>query len=67
VLVVMNDEVHAARFVRKAHSSSPAAFRSPGAGPLGWVTEGRVRIPLIPGGGRPGSAWRPARPSRRSR
>jgi len=43
-LVVTNDEIHAARFVRKTHSSSPAAFRSPSAGPLGWVIEGRPRI-----------------------
>ncbi len=48
VLVVMNDEVHAARFVRKTHSSSPATFRSPQLGPLGWITEGRVSIPLAP-------------------
>jgi L-asparaginase len=48
VLVVMNDEVHAARFLRKTHSSSPASFRSPQLGPIGWITEGRVRIPLIP-------------------
>lgn len=43
-LVVMNDEVHAARFVRKMHTSSPAAFMSPGVGPIGWVCEGRVRL-----------------------
>ena len=43
-LVVLNDEVHAARFVRKTHTSSPAAFASPGVGPLGWVCEGRVRL-----------------------
>jgi L-asparaginase len=43
-LVVMNDEVHAARFVRKMHSSSLAAFASPTMGPLGWVAEDRVRI-----------------------
>jgi len=43
-LVVLNDEVHAARFVRKLHTSSPAAFGSPMAGPIGWVTEGRVRF-----------------------
>ena len=43
-LVVMNDEVHAARFVRKSHTSSLAAFASPNAGPLGWIVEGRVRI-----------------------
>lgn len=43
-LVVLNDEVHAARFVRKTHTSSPAAFASPGVGPLGWICEGRVRL-----------------------
>lgn len=47
-LVVFSDEIHLARFVRKMHSSSTAAFKSPNAGPIGWVTEGRVRIPLIP-------------------
>lgn len=47
-LVVMNDEIHAARFVRKSHATSTAAFTSPGLGPLGWVAEGRVRIPLVP-------------------
>lgn len=43
-LVVMNDEIHAARFVRKTHSTSPSTFHSPSAGPLGWLSEGRVRI-----------------------
>lgn len=43
-LVVFNDEVHAARFVRKTHTSSPATFRSVTAGPLGWIVEGRPRI-----------------------
>lgn len=43
-VVVMNDEVHAARFVLKSHTSSLAAFASPNAGPLGWIVEGRVRI-----------------------
>jgi L-asparaginase len=45
-LVVMNDEVHAARWVAKAHTGSPAAFVSPGFGPLGQVAEGRVHIPV---------------------
>jgi L-asparaginase len=48
VVVVMNDEIHAARFVQKTHSTSPSAFRSPGAGPLGALTEGRIAIPLVP-------------------
>jgi L-asparaginase len=43
-LVVMNDEIHAARFVRKVHTSSPAAFTSPQAGAMGWIVEGRVRF-----------------------
>ncbi|MYU24800.1 asparaginase [Streptomyces sp. SID8352] len=49
-VVVFADEVHLPRFVRKAHSSHVAAFRSPHAGPIGWVTEDRVRIPLAPSG-----------------
>lgn len=45
-LVVLNDEIHAARFVRKSHTSSPSTFRSITAGPLGWIVEGRPRIGL---------------------
>ena len=47
-LVVFADEIHLPRFVRKVHSSSVGAFVSPGTGPIGWVTEDRVRIPMIP-------------------
>lgn len=43
-LVVFNDEIHAARFVRKTHTSSTATFQSPTCGPLGWVIEDRVRV-----------------------
>ena len=43
-LVVLNDEIHAARFVRKTHTSNPSTFQSPTAGALGWMVEGRVRI-----------------------
>jgi L-asparaginase len=42
-LVVFADEVHAARRVRKTHSSAGFAFQSPNGGPLGYVVEGRPR------------------------
>jgi L-asparaginase len=41
VLVVFNDEIHAARRVRKAHATNVATFQSPGGGPLGYVVEGQ--------------------------
>lgn len=46
VLVCVNDEVHAARFVRKTHTTNVATFQSSPLGPIGWVIEDRVRIPL---------------------
>lgn len=58
-LVVLNDEIHAARFVRKTHTQNPATFRSSPVGPIGWVSEGTPRVgarptksPLIPIPGR---------------
>ncbi|MFF7247255.1 asparaginase [Embleya sp. NPDC008237] len=47
-LVVFGDEIHAARRVRKTHSTSTATFRSPDTGALGVVVEGRVRILATP-------------------
>jgi L-asparaginase len=48
VLVVMADEIHAARHVHKTHTTSVATFASPGLGPLGLVVEGEPRILLKP-------------------
>ena len=39
VLVVMNDEVHAASRVRKMRASGTNAFKSPSFGPIGYVEE----------------------------
>lgn len=43
-LVVLNDEVHAARHVQKGHTALPSAFCSPNLAPLAHVIEGRVRL-----------------------
>jgi L-asparaginase len=43
-LVVLADEVHAARHVRTVHTSRPHAFASPGTGPVGVVTELRPAV-----------------------
>ncbi len=43
-LVVLADEIHAARRVTKTHSTSTAAFTSPNGGPLGYVVEGQPQI-----------------------
>lgn len=62
-LVVLNDEIHAARFVRKAHTALTSTFVSPFLGPLGLVAEGRarflVRVPPTPKLALPGEAALP--------
>lgn len=49
-LVVLNDEIHAARFARKTHTSNLATFRSDPVGPLGWISEGVPRVVVRPTG-----------------
>jgi len=44
VLVVLNYDIHAARFVQKSHTALPSAFTSPLAGPLGVVAEGKPKL-----------------------
>jgi L-asparaginase len=49
-LVVFNNEIHAARFVRKRQTTSTSTFGSPLTGPVGYVVEDRVRLLLrLPG------------------
>lgn len=50
VLVVINDQIHAAAAVRKTASLAMAAFESPDSGPVGAVVEGvaRYRHPPLP-------------------
>ena len=47
-VVAFQDEIHVARLVTKAHSTRVAAFASPAAGPVGYVSEGRVELLLGP-------------------
>lgn len=43
-LVVMNDEIHLARWVTKTRTSELAAFASPGLGRVGHVAEGKAHL-----------------------
>jgi L-asparaginase len=47
-VVVLNDEVHAARFATKSHTARVSTIASPGAGPLGEVAEGRFHSWFLP-------------------
>jgi L-asparaginase len=49
-VVVMHDEIHLARAVVKSHTSRVAAFSSPGFGPAGYVSEGKVYLSSLPTG-----------------
>ena len=44
VLVVLNEQIHAAAQVRKTHSANPATFESPWWGPLGYCDGDRVMM-----------------------
>lgn len=44
VIVTMNDEIHAARNVRKTHTVAVDAFASSPRGPMGYVDSGKVYI-----------------------
>jgi len=44
VVVVMNEEIHAARFVEKRHTTAPNAFVSPGHAAIGAVVEQQVKF-----------------------
>jgi L-asparaginase len=43
VLLVMNDEIHAARDVTKTNTTNVATFKSPNFGPIGYIEGGKVR------------------------
>jgi len=49
-VIVMNDEIHAARHVTKMHTLSPATFQSPAWGPIGRVEGDAIIL-----------CWRPQR------
>ena len=42
VLVVMNEEIHTARYVTKTHTTNVATFRTPTFGPIGIVSKNNV-------------------------
>jgi L-asparaginase len=47
-VVAMNDEIHAARWVRKLDSGLASAFGSPRHGPIGRVTPNSLELPWLP-------------------
>ena len=49
VLVVMDGQIHAARAVTKVATQGVGAFQSPDLGPLGWVDDSGVHLPVSSG------------------
>lgn len=47
-VLVLNDEMHAARFATKSHSTRPSTFVSAGSGPIGEVIEERAYFWFAP-------------------
>jgi L-asparaginase len=47
-VVVFDNELFPPRYVHKTHSSSVSTFAARNTGPIGWVTEGRVRVAARP-------------------
>jgi L-asparaginase len=47
-MLVLNDEIHAARWARKQDSSRVSAIVSPGRGPIGIAVPGSVRVTMRP-------------------
>lgn len=47
-VLVFNDEMHAARFATKSHSTRPSTFVSAGSGPIGEVIEERAYFWFAP-------------------
>lgn len=48
VLVVFNDEIHAARYVTKTHTSNVATFQSPQHGPVGLISKKNIQYMEAP-------------------
>lgn len=48
VVVVMHDEIHAARYVTKTHTTALDALRSPATGPIGAVDDSGVWLRCLP-------------------
>ena len=49
VLVVMDGQIHAAQRVTKVATQGVGSFASPGYGPLGWVDDVGVHLPMASG------------------